>query len=132
MDWLRKRVSKLFTIPLNQLHTRIRNSIASTAKRRTEERKTSVRSQVAGIEAGNLCIAVSTTGLMALGAIPMSLPILIGLAMLFLVLGIIGRYVDAVEDDVERLLKYEEHIREGANSSNTDSVSSDSIQQQSD
>lgn len=132
MDWLRKRVSKLFTIPLNQLHTRIRNSIASTAKRRTKERKTSVRSHVAGLEAGNLCIAVSTTGLMALGAIPMSLPILIGLAMLFLVLGIIGRYVDAVEDDVERLLKYEEHIREGANSSNADSVSSDSIQQQSD
>lgn len=133
MDWLRKRGSKLLTkckpitAPFSQLHTRIYNSVVSIARKRTEEHKTSVRSRIAGIEAGNLCIAISTTGLMALGAIPMSLSILISLALLFLVLGIIGRYVDAVEDDVERLLKYEEHVRKGVDSGNTNPPSPDSL-----
>ena len=68
---------------------------------------------------------------MALGVFPVSLPLLISLAVIFLVLGIIGRYIDAVEDDVERLLKYEKHISESASGSDAITSSTDSVQQQS-
>lgn len=121
MDWLKNK----FT----QFRTKIYNRIASIAKTRAENNEKSIRSRIAGLEAGNLCIALSTTGLMALGTIPMSLTLLIILATMFIVIGIIGRYVDAVEDDVERLLKYEEHIRESADGGDANSSSTDSVQQ---
>lgn len=121
MDWLKNK----FT----QFRTKIYNRIASIAKTRAEKNEKSIRSRIAGLEAGNLCIALSTTGLMALGTIPMSLTLLIILATMFIVIGIIGRYVDAVEDDVERLLKYEEHIRESADGGDANSSSTNSIQQ---
>ena len=119
MDWLKNK----FT----QFRTKIYNRITSIAKTRAEKNEKSIRSHIAGLEAGNLCIALSTTGLMALGAIPMSLPLLITLAAVLVVIGVIGRYVDAVEDDVERLLKYEEHIRESADGGDANSSSTDSI-----
>lgn len=62
------------------------------------------------IEIGNFLAALSTSGLMALGVIPMSLTTLIGLAVLFLIIGVVGRYVDAVKDDKQRLIKYEKHL----------------------
>lgn len=73
------------------------------------------------IEIGNFLVALSTSGLMALGVIPMSLPLLIGLAILFLIIGVIGRYVDAVKDDEQRLMKYEEHLDKHSGAGGEDS-----------
>lgn len=124
MDWLKNKFSQ-FRISLH-------NAISRVAKQRVISNKKSVRSTIAGIEIGNFLIAISTTGMMALGAIPMSLTTIIVLAIVFVVLGIVGRYVDAVEDDVERLLKYEEHITKSVASDGVDSSRIDSIQQQND
>ena len=63
------------------------------------------------IEIGNFLIALSTSGLMALGVVPMSLSLLVALAILFLLIGIVGRYVDAVKDDEQRLEKYEQNLK---------------------
>ena len=111
--------------------TAVYNKISSISRQRAERNQTSIRSKWAGLEIGNFFAAVSTTGFMALGVFPVSLPLLISLAVIFLVLGIIGRYIDAVEDDVERLLKYEKHISESASSSDAITSSTDSVQQQS-
>ena len=124
MDWLKSK----FT----QFRTKIYNRIAFIAKTRAEKNEKSIRSRIAGLEAGNLCIALSTTGLMALGVIPMSLTALIILATLLMIVGILGRYVDSVEDDVERLLKYEEYISKSVVGCSVDSSRIDSIQQQND
>ena len=124
MDWLKNKFSQ-FRISLH-------NAISRVAKQRVISNKKSVRSTVAGIEIGNFLIAISTTGMMALGIVPMSLTAIVVLAIVFVVLGIVGRYVDAVEDDVERLLKYEEHISKSVVSCRVDSSRIDSVQQQSD
>ena len=124
MDWLKNKFSQ-FRISLH-------NTISRVAKQRVIYNKKSVRSTIARIEVGNFLIAISTTGMMALGAIPMSLTTIIVLAIVFVVLGIVGRYVDAVEDDVERLLKYEERIAKSIASDGVDSSGIDSIQQQND
>ena len=124
MNWLKHS--------LTRMKTAVYNKISSVARDRAEKNKLSVRSTFAGIEVGNFCVAVSTTGLMALGVVPLSLPVLVCLALALLIVGIVGRYVDAVEDDVERLLKYEEHISKGVDGSSATTPSSDSLQQQSD
>ena len=124
MDWLKNKLS--------QFRIRLYSSISRVAKQRVVSNKKSVRSTVAGIEIGNFLIAISTTGMMALGIVPMSLTAIVVLAIVFVVLGIVGRYVDAVEDDVERLLKYEEHISKSVVSCRVDSSRIDSVQQQSD
>lgn len=122
MDWLKNKFSQ-FRISLH-------SNIARVARQRVISNKKSVRSTIAGIEVGNFLIAISTTGMMALGVVPMSLTTIIVLAILFVVLGIVGRYVDAVEDDVERLLKYEEHIAKGVASDRVNSSGISSVQQQ--
>ena len=124
MDWLKNKLS--------QFRIRLYSSISRVAKQRVISNKKSVRSTVAGIEIGNFLIAISTTGMMALGIVPMSLTAIVILAIVFVVLGIVGRYVDAVEDDVERLLKYEEHISKSVVGCSVDSSRIDSVQQQSD
>lgn len=73
------------------------------------------------IEMGNFLIALSTSGLMALGVVPMSLSLLVALAVLFLLIGIVGRYVDAVKDDEQRLKKYEQHLGKCAGNGGEDS-----------
>ena len=75
------------------------------------------------IEIGNFLIALSTSGLMALGVVPMSLSLLVALAVLFLLIGIAGRYVDAVKDDEQRLKKYEQHLGKHTGSGCEDSSS---------
>lgn len=122
MNWLKNKFS--------QFRIRLYSSISRVAKQRVISNKKSVRSTIAGIEIGNFLIAISTTGMMALGIVPMSLTTIVILAIVFVVLGIVGRYVDAVEDDVERLLKYEEHIAKGVAGDGVDSSRIDSIQQQ--
>lgn len=124
MDWLKE----IF----GQLRINLYSRVSKAAKRRTEQNKLSVRSTIVGVQIGNFLIAISTTGLMALGALPMSLTLLITLAIVFIIVGIFGRYVDAVEDDVERLLKYEQYISKGTDGSNTNTPSPSSVQQQSD
>lgn len=124
MDWLKNKFS--------QLRMKLHSDISRIAKKRVLSNKKSVRSTVAGIEIGNFLIAISTTGMMALGIVPMSLTAIVILAIVFVVLGIIGRYVDAVEDDVERLLKYEEHISKSVVGCSVDSSRIDSVQQQGD
>ena len=124
MDWLKNKLS--------QFRIRLYSSISRVAKQRVISNKKSVRSTAAGIEIGNFLIAISTTGMMALGIVPMSLTAIVVLAIVFVVLGIVGRYVDAVEDDVERLLKYEERISKNVVGSSVDSSGIDSVQQQSD
>ena len=66
----------------------------------------------AGLEIGNVLVAISTTLLMALGSLPLSLPVLFSLAVFLIVLGIVGKYIDEVGDDNERLKLYEEHLKE--------------------
>lgn len=81
----------------------------------------SIGKWVTKIEIGNFLVALSTTGLMALGVIPMSIMLLVILALIFLVIGVIGRYVDGVKDDTERLRKYEEYLN-GGNTPTEDST----------
>ena len=78
---------------------------------------------LAKIEMGNFLIALSTSGLMALGVVPMSLSLLVALAVLFLLIGIVGRYVAAVKDDEQRLKKYEQHLDKHTGSGCEDSSS---------
>ena len=66
------------------------------------------------IEIGNILIAVSTTGLMALGVIEMSLSLLLLFAFILVILGVIGRYVDSIKDDKERLELYAEHLKKSS------------------
>ena len=113
----------------SQLRINIHNRISNWARKRSGQGKNSVRSRIVGLQVGNLLASLSTTGLMALGVIPMSLIALLILAIILFVVGVIGKYIDSVEDDVERLLKYEEHIRESADGGDANSSSTDSIQQ---
>lgn len=129
MNWLK---TSYWRISYQRVKTAVYNKTSSYSRKRAEKNITSIRSRFVGLEVGNFCVALSTTGLMAIGVIPMSLPTLIVLALMLLVIGIIGGYIDAVEDDVERLLKYEKYIRENPDCRNTGDASSDSVQQQSD
>lgn len=52
------------------------------------------------IEIGNFLIAVSSSGLMALGILPVSITTLIIMAIILFALGVIGRYIDGVEDNI--------------------------------
>lgn len=51
------------------------------------------------IEIGNFLIAISSSGLMALGILPVSITTLITLAIILFALGVLGRYIDGVEDN---------------------------------
>ncbi len=85
---------------------------------------------VSRINIGNLLVAVSTTGMMTLGVLPMSITTIVVFAGLFLVLGVIGRYVDSVEDDMERLMKYEEYLGTTPSCSLPSVAGIDSMEQQ--
>ena len=63
------------------------------------------------LETGNVLIAISFAGLLVLNVLPLSLFPTIILAVLLCLVGIIGKYIDEVEDDKERLSKYEEHLK---------------------
>lgn len=76
------------------------------------EKHTSFKDTFAGLEIGNVLVAVSTTMLMALGSLPLSLPVLISLAVFLILLGVVGKYIDEVSDDNERLKLYEENLKE--------------------
>lgn len=76
------------------------------------KKHTSFKNTFAGLEIGNVLVAISTTMLMALGSLPLSLPVLISLAVFLIILGIVGKYIDEVGDDNERLKLYEEHLKE--------------------
>ena len=93
----------------SQLRINIHNRISNWARKRSGQGKKSVRSRIVGLQVGNLLASLSITALMALGVIPMSLTALLILAIILFVVGVIGKYIDSVEDDVERLLKYEEY-----------------------
>ena len=110
--------------------TRLRRKISSVLYRRVKQRKLSVSSWISHIEIGNLLVSLSTTGLMALGVIPLSFPLLVTLALILLIVGIIGRYLDSIEDDTERLIVYEKHLAEGVACIVPDSSSDESVQQQ--
>ena len=101
------------------------------------KKHTSFKNTFAGLEIGNVLVAISTTLLMALGSLPLSLPLLISLAMFLILLGVVGRYIDEVSDDNERLKLYEEHLKEllhggvaykDSSSIHIDSSGNDSIQ----
>ena len=85
---------------------------------------TSFKNTFAGLEIGNVLVSISTTLLMALGSLPLSLPLLISLALVLVVLGIIGRYIDEVSDDNERMILYEEHLKEFLRREHADKTSS--------
>lgn len=63
------------------------------------------------LEIGNVLIAISFSGLLVLNVLPLSLLPTVILAVLLCLVGIIGKYIDEVEDDKERLSKYEEHLK---------------------
>ena len=101
------------------------------------KKHTSFKNTFAGLEIGNVLVAISTTLLMALGSLPLSLPVLFSLAVFLIVLGIVGKYIDEVGDDNERLKLYEEHLKEllhrgvayeDSSGSNTHTTGNDSIQ----
>ena len=85
---------------------------------------TSFKNTFAGLEIGNVLVSISTTLLMALGSLPLSLPLLISLALVLVVLGIIGRYIDEVSDDNERMILYEEYLKEFLRREHADETSS--------
>lgn len=58
----------------------------------------------------------------------MSLHVLITLAIILIIAGVVGRYIDAIEDDVERLIKYEEHLHKNLNGALPDTSSSECLQ----
>lgn len=107
--------------------SRIKKALEDFLLSRMKNNKPSVKGWLASVEIGNLLASLSTTGLMAIGVVPMSLPLLISLAVLLFVIGVIGRYVDSVEDDIERLIKYEEHLDKSTTCINSDSDSSNSL-----
>ena len=98
--------------------------------RRLKRGKVALRDRLAHIEIGNLLAALSATGLMALGVVPMSLNLLIALAVFLVVLGVVGRYIDSVEDDMERLIKYEEYLGESPSGSVPSNARTDGVQPQ--
>lgn len=96
-----------------QIHINVRSKIEAYIRGRIEKNRLSVSSWFAHLEIGNLLVALSTTGLMALGVLPLSFELLIVFAILLFIIGVVGRYLDSVQDDVERLIVYEKHLSEG-------------------
>lgn len=68
------------------------------------------------IDIGNLLIALSTTGLFLIGtlSLPISITVLAVNAILLVFVGVIGRYIDQIKDDRERLKAYETYLRENS------------------
>lgn len=99
---------------IDRIKDKVRPHLERWMRLRRGDRKLSLKSWMAHIEVGNFLASVSTTGLMALGVVPMSLNILIALAIFLVFLGVVGRYIDSVEDDMERLIKYEQHLSQSA------------------
>ena len=63
------------------------------------------------VQVGNALTALSFVGFMALGVLEFSLIPFSLFAGLFVILGFLGKYIDEVEDDAERLEKYEQHLK---------------------
>lgn len=105
----------------------IKKKIAVFIEKRQRAQKSYISSWILKIEIGNLLIALSTTGLMALGVFPMSITLLVTLAIILGVMGVIGRYIDSVEDDIERLIKYEEHLNQNPSCCLPDSGGNDGV-----
>lgn len=122
---MKKIIEKIKTAK-QSLHSKL----LAHMKERLKGSRCSVVSHISKIEIGNLLVALSTTGLMALGVIPLSMSVLISLAVLLVIIGIIGRYLDEIEDDAERLLSYEKHLAEGVACIVPDTSSCESLQQQ--
>lgn len=101
--------------------------VQALERRKRADERHSISFWILKIEIGNFLVAISTTGMMALGILPMSISILITLAILFMIIGVIGRYIDSVEDDIERLIKYEEHLNQNSSSGVPDSNSTNSL-----
>lgn len=73
---------------------------------------TSFKNTFAGLEIGNVLVALSTTCLMGVGSLPFSIPVIVFLATILVILGVVGKYIDEVKDDHERMILYEEHLKE--------------------
>lgn len=76
------------------------------------KKHTSFKDTFAGLEIGNVLVALSTIGLMGVGSLPFSVPVVVIFALTLVVLGVIGKYIDEVHDDHERLILYEKHLKE--------------------
>ena len=66
---------------------------------------------VSTLEVGNLLIAISTTGLVAIGVIDMPIILLASSAVVLVLLGIVGRTIDSIKDDKERLEVYANSLK---------------------
>ena len=69
---------------------------------------------VSTLEVGNLLVAISTTGLVAVGVIDMPIVLLVSSAVALVLLGIVGRTIDSIKDDKERLEVYAEHLKKSS------------------
>lgn len=63
------------------------------------------------LEIGNLLVAISTTGLVAIGVIDMPIVLLASSAVVLVLLGIVGRTIDSIKDDKERLEVYANSLK---------------------
>ena len=69
------------------------------------------RTVVSTLEIGNLLVAISTTGLVAIGVIDMPIILLVSSAVVLVLLGILGRTIDSIKDDKERLEVYANSLK---------------------
>lgn len=69
------------------------------------------------LEIGNLLVAISTTGLVAIGVIDMPIILLASSAVVLVLLGIVGRTTDSIKDDKERLEVYANSLKGGVSES---------------
>lgn len=72
---------------------------------------------VSTLEIGNLLVAISTTGLVAIGVIDMPIILLASSAVVLVLLGIVGRTIDSIKDDKERLEVYANSLKGGVSES---------------
>lgn len=81
------------------------------------------RTVVSTLGIGNLLVAISTTGLVAIGVIDMPITLLVSSAIVLVLLGVVGRTIDSIKDDKERLEVYANSLKgddsEGATISNS-------------
>ena len=63
------------------------------------------------LEIGNLLVAISTTGLVVIGVIDMPIILLVSSAVVLVLLGIVGRTIDSIKDDKERLEVYANSLK---------------------
>lgn len=92
---------------ISRLKRKLDNRIREFVKRHT-----SFKDTFAGLEIGNVLVALSTICLMGVGSLPFSIPVIVFLSLILVVLGVVGKYIDEVSDDNERLILYEEHLKE--------------------